>query len=119
MAIFKKQRFECAGCGRSLTGKSTVEPKTARAPMSPPAGWFTVDFDAQHKETGAIAVLRVFACSEQCALTAREHASKSEGAGTVDVMVRKFTAIFNRDDNGGLVESAPAAPTLEAVPSET
>lgn len=86
--IFKKQQFQCIGCGKTVTAKVSVNPAQATDPIAPPPGWFRIDVTAQHPLTGGIGSMVCFACGEACA----ERTARGEGVG--QGYIERFKGIF-------------------------
>jgi hypothetical protein len=88
MGIFRKQPFMCGGCGKTVTAKITVPPSKARDPLAPPPGWGDATLTAQHPVFGALAVLVVYACTEECA------GKMALGEGPGMALIAKFQTAF-------------------------
>jgi hypothetical protein len=76
--IFKKVMFKCAGCGKTQEAKAQVPVREARSPLAVPTGWGTADIVGQHDTFGAVTVLAVPVCGEDCGLVFMK--ALSEGA---------------------------------------
>lgn len=125
--IFRRVMFKCAGCGTEKEAKAQVPVQHARTPLATPEGWGTADVMGQHDTFGAVTVLAIPVCSEECGVAFMEALNADPKAPVVGAQadmvewVRNAQTAFGTGaKSGGLdVEAQKAAePKLIAVPGD-